>query len=90
MATALDDIIDKQAKRYGLTDRSELARIIIGRFIIQYDQNNEAVRKFLEEVTGVYLPSPPKNNNNNKNITKSSSFDTPPPPSPKKKSKILA
>lgn len=38
MAIPLDEIVEKEGKRYGIVDRSELIRIILGEFIMKYDK----------------------------------------------------
>lgn len=55
MARALDEMIEEKAKKYGLDDRSELIRLVVGRFIMQYDENNDEVRKLLEDLVNKIL-----------------------------------
>jgi hypothetical protein len=55
MAQAIDEIVEQKSKRYGVADRSELSRLIVGRFIMQYDEDNMEVNKILEEITGKIL-----------------------------------
>lgn len=51
MAKALDDIVNKEGKKYGIVDRSELIRIILGEFIMKYDQKNIDVQNILQHIT---------------------------------------
>ena len=55
MGIALDEIIEKGCKRYGIGDRSELIRIIIGEFIMKYDAENADVKNILQYITNQIL-----------------------------------
>ena len=51
MAKALDEIIEKQGKKYGIIDRTGLIRIIVGEFIMKYDKKNVDVKHILQNIT---------------------------------------
>ena len=55
MATVLDEIVEKEGKKYGIVDRTELIRIIIGEFLLKYDENNVEVKNILQDITGRIL-----------------------------------
>lgn len=51
MATVLDEIVEREGKKYGIVDRTELIRIIIGEFLLKYDKDNVEVKNVLLDIT---------------------------------------
>jgi hypothetical protein len=52
MARILDEVVEKEAKKYGITDRLELIRALLGDFIELYDKNGGNLHKTRRIIRG--------------------------------------
>jgi metal-responsive CopG/Arc/MetJ family transcriptional regulator len=64
-AKALDEIIEKDCIKYGILDRTELIRIIIGEFIERYERTGKSFIKAKKSLRD----NNNHNGNNDDNIT---------------------